>query len=1673
MEVSWIDECLRDELLDAIRVGDFEGVKECLRKGAKFNSLPPLPEACANGHVKIAELLIDSGAQVDEAVWYGGPTPLQEACSHGHLDVAKLLIDSGAQVNEANKYDGRMALQGACYHGHLDVAKLLIDSGAQVNEANKFGRTALQGACSNGHLDVAKFLIDSGAQVNEANKEACSNGDLDVAKLLIDSGAQVNEANKYGGPTPLQEACSNGHLDVAKLLIDSGAQVNEANKYDGRTALQGACYHDHLDVAKLLIDSGAQVNEANKFGRTALQGACYHGHLDVAKLLIDSGAQVNEANKEACSNGDLDVAKLLIDSGAQYGGPTPLQEACSNGHLDVAKLLIDSGAQVNEANKYDGCTALQGACYHGHLDVAKLLIDSGAQVNEANKFGRTALQGACYHGHLDVAKLLIDSGAQVNEANKEACSNGDLDVAKLLIDSGAQYGGPTPLQGACYHGHLDVAKLLIDSGAQVNEANKYGGPTPLQEACSNGHLDVAKLLIDSGAQVNEANKYGGPTPLQEACSNGHLDVAKLLIDSGAQVNEANKYGRTALQGACYHGHLDVAKLLIDSGAQVNEANKGKMTALREACLNGHLDVAKLLIEAGAHVNEKDELWSGALYGACQNGHLEIAKLLINAGADVNKTNMTNKRTVLMEACLNGHLDVAELLIRKANARNERRALLVACRRGQSKIAKLLIKAGANINRADENGPTALQSACWDDQEEIARLLIISGANINMENSEGHTALHAACWNGSLEIVKLLVRAEADFNKTDLEGLTALLTACFGGHLAIAKLLVEAGADVNKTDNKENSILHFLANHSHKIPVLSSCFDLVKLILLKEPTLITRLGEGGLLPHEIPCPSDVRNFFFNEWTKHRYNKLYSQGTTKQTKIKVCVIGKAKAGKTTLIKTLKNIYWKDGGDDKRTAGMDLSAAKIKSAGEVVFCDFAGQEFFHKTHGLFFSESTTIFLLVVDLREDDLEELKRRSRYFCSFVKCSVVLKEKANFVVVGSKSDLIPIAKIGESKLRQVCTYLSLNFGPWFNFYGKHFVLNCRDRTSSDLDLLRKAISEVKELTIKAAQEVPIIVEAATASFLPTLRHPFNKRQSFSDKVRLFFSADAKQKEEIHTRTMSVMKNLPETGKERSGYLMELSIFEHIMTNGLYPGLTVEVQKLLIEFLQGIGEILVIEDKVILDPTWLCQNIIGPLLSPTDSVFRVSLCCSPPGTTTKDDIQSALEAFNKRKWEHIDETIRLLCHLEICYELPPKQNTYRFPALLKAKRPSDVWSENPEMKIYVGRRVRRAEETDIITPGTMPFLQCHVHNVPCFCGLEPVVWQDGLMIRNTINGFLVEGMITLQEEAKALDFVVRGPVHSERECLKLLNNLMKTGEEVLQKRSPGTHSRLWYISSTELKQLKEFPLAYEKATIDEKIETSIKSSDSVSKGTVIDSLRDLLALCDNHIDFLPYKTRCAIITCLEKDDAGREASKEHLPGLSEADQVECKTAAELFSTWSENLSATVHCLADAARQSNLPYLLALLSEDGAIELSSYETLEAKEDLAFIRTSSPSTIKRRRVEQETGPRSAPSTGDDDEEISCLFDEDPMTALERFQAAKRIQPVWNRVGRVLGPEPFEDFEMHAFGEKRNDHDRALDMLDAWANKFGRGATRRQFIAAARDVGYSNAVASIFSGPQ
>ena len=216
----------------------------------------------------------------------------------------------------------------------------------------------------------------------------------------------------------------------------------------------------------------------------------------------------------------------------------------------------------------------------------------------------------------------------------------------------------------------------------------------------------------------------------------------------------------------------------------------------------------------------------------------------------------------------------------------------------------------------------------------------------------------------------------------------------------------------------------------------------------------------------------RNLFFFQ-IKYRYYELYSQGTTKAKRIKICFIGDERAGKTTLIKTLQDIDWKKGGDDRRTASMEVSKAVIKSVGEIVFCDFAGQHHFHKTHNLFFSEFTTAFLLVVDLTKD-YSELEKSSFYFCSFAKCSVGLTEltKAFVIVIGSRKDMLKNLENGEKKMRQLVASLRQTYGRWFKFYKNSFVLNCRERRSKTLDLLKQALGEVKARVIEVIKYISV-------------------------------------------------------------------------------------------------------------------------------------------------------------------------------------------------------------------------------------------------------------------------------------------------------------------------------------------------------------------------------------------------------------------------------------------------------------------------------------------------------------------------------------------------------------------------------------------------------------------------
>jgi len=72
-----------------------------------------------------------------------GWTPLHYATRYGHLEVAQLLIDNGADVN-ATKHDHWTPIHLSATNGHLGTVKLLLERGADAHAMNDQGETPCQ-----------------------------------------------------------------------------------------------------------------------------------------------------------------------------------------------------------------------------------------------------------------------------------------------------------------------------------------------------------------------------------------------------------------------------------------------------------------------------------------------------------------------------------------------------------------------------------------------------------------------------------------------------------------------------------------------------------------------------------------------------------------------------------------------------------------------------------------------------------------------------------------------------------------------------------------------------------------------------------------------------------------------------------------------------------------------------------------------------------------------------------------------------------------------------------------------------------------------------------------------------------------------------------------------------------------------------------------------------------------------------------------------------------------------------------------------------------------------------------------------------------------------------------------------------------------------------------------
>lgn len=249
---------------------------------------------------------------------------------------------------------------------------------------------------------------------------------------------------------------------------------------------------------------------------------------------------------------------------------------------------------------------------------------------------------------------------------------------------------------------------------------------------------------------------------------------------------------------------------------------------------GIVATARLLLDAGADANAGFQFGPHpgdplpCLYGATgYNNNVELARLLIDAGARLDDHESVYHSTE--------HADLACLrLLIARGARPQPSELRHMLDRDDVEGTALMLDAGADPNRGNERGETALHWAVWRDRSPaVVRLLLERGAALDARRVDGRTPFAMAVLFGRRALADVLREAGADTSLSAVdrfvqasvagaaEGTDApaappvaaadahlLPDLANGNHAAGVLALLEAGAGIHERGEHGATALHF-------------------------------------------------------------------------------------------------------------------------------------------------------------------------------------------------------------------------------------------------------------------------------------------------------------------------------------------------------------------------------------------------------------------------------------------------------------------------------------------------------------------------------------------------------------------------------------------------------------------------------------------------------------------------------------------------------------------------------------------------------------------------------------------------------------------------------------------------------------------------------------------------
>ena len=253
-------------------------------------------------------------------------TALHTASRVGDIQGMKTLLDKGADIN-ALSFSKSTPLYMACYYSQEEAAEFLILHGCDINQQDVTHRSPLMLTIERGMTSLMQTLLnDPTCDVTQFDRRkrnilhhAVIARNVDAIKIL-----QKKKLIKYlsGQPDrlgvfPVSIAARKGYLDVVAALLAAGADpdIQDERFPSCQTALQEAILNGHLHIVRILLMYGASLGSVpsarNSVSPVSLSLMSNHERTDILQALLEEGADVNIK----IGNHDYTPLRLAVDQG--------------------------------------------------------------------------------------------------------------------------------------------------------------------------------------------------------------------------------------------------------------------------------------------------------------------------------------------------------------------------------------------------------------------------------------------------------------------------------------------------------------------------------------------------------------------------------------------------------------------------------------------------------------------------------------------------------------------------------------------------------------------------------------------------------------------------------------------------------------------------------------------------------------------------------------------------------------------------------------------------------------------------------------------------------------------------------------------------------------------------------------------------------------------------------------------------------------------------------------------------------------------------------------------------------------------------------------------------------------------------------------------------------------